>query len=88
MRVEIHSRQGNVVVGVLGIVYAIAGVVLFTIHFMQTWGAASLTDRAIQLLLLGVIAVSGWFLSIAFHGLGINGATLTRDRSSSAAVAS
>ncbi|HUP44605.1 MAG TPA: hypothetical protein VM779_03735 [Thermoanaerobaculia bacterium] len=71
MRVEIRSRLGNIVVGILGVVYAAAGLVLFAIHFVQTWGAASLTDRAIQLLLIAVIAVSGWFVSIAVHGLGV-----------------
>jgi hypothetical protein len=72
MRVEIRSRLGNIVVGTLGIVYALSGLVLFTIHFMQTWGAASLTDRAIQVLLIAVIAVAGWFVAIAAHGLGIH----------------
>lgn len=69
MRVEIQSRSGNFIVGLLGVVYAISGLILFVVHFAQTWGAASLTDRAIQVLLIGVIAVSGWFVSIAMHGL-------------------
>jgi hypothetical protein len=69
MRVEIQSRVGNVIVGVLGVMYAVAGLVLFGIHFMQTWGAASLTDRAIQVLLIGVVAVSAWFVAIALSGL-------------------
>jgi hypothetical protein len=71
MRVEIHSRRGNVAIGALGIVYALSGLALFTVHFMQTWGAASYTDRAIQVLLFGVIALSAWFIAIAARGLGI-----------------
>lgn len=71
MRVEIHSRWGNVAIAVLGVVYALSGLALFIVHFLQTWGAASLTDRAIQALLVGVIALSGWFIAIAARGLGL-----------------
>ena len=73
MRVEIRSRVGNVVVGVLGAVYAVAAAVLFVAHFLQTRGAASLVDRAIQLLLIVVVAVSIWFILIARRGLRTDG---------------
>ncbi|HEU4521925.1 MAG TPA: hypothetical protein VFT12_07980 [Thermoanaerobaculia bacterium] len=72
MRVEIQSRPGNVIVGLLGVVYSATGLVLFVIHFMQTWGAASLAERAVQMLLIAVIAVSAWFVSIAAHGLKLH----------------
>jgi ABC-type uncharacterized transport system permease subunit len=72
MRVEIRSKRGNVAIGVLGVIYAISGFVLFIVHFMQTLGAASLTDRAIQILLIGVIALSIWFVAIAARGLGVH----------------
>ena len=72
MRVEIHSKRGNVAIGVLGVVDAISGFVLFAVHFVQTWGAASLTDRAIQILLAGVIVLSLWFVQIAARGLGLH----------------
>ncbi|HUP47531.1 MAG TPA: hypothetical protein VNA04_01950 [Thermoanaerobaculia bacterium] len=71
MRVEIRSRAGNAVIGILGVSYAVAAVVLLVVHFVQTLGAASLTDRAIQVLLLMVLAVSLWFVSIAARGLGL-----------------
>lgn len=72
MRVEIRSRRGNVAIGVLGVIYAISGFVLLVVHFIQTWGAASLTDRAIQVLLIGVIALSIWFVQISARGLGVH----------------
>lgn len=75
MRVEIRSRAGNVVIGALGIVYAIAAAALFVTHFLQTLGAASLMDRAIQLLLLLVLAVSLWFIAVARRGLQRSGAS-------------
>ena len=73
MRVEIRSRVGNVVVGVLGVVYAVAAAALFIAHFLQTRGAASLVDRAIQILLIVVLAVSIWFIRIARGGLRADG---------------
>lgn len=72
MRVEIHSKRGNVAIGVLGVVYAISGFVLLGVHFIQTWGATSLTDRAIQILLIGVIALSAWFVHISARGLSVH----------------
>ena len=81
MRVEIHSRRGNVAIGVLGIVYAVSAISLIVVHFMQTWGAASLTDRAIQILLVGVILLSAWFIAIAARGLGIRRARRHRTAS-------
>ena len=71
MRVEIRSRAGNVVVGILGVGYAVAAVVLLTVHLVQTWEAASLVDRAIQLLLVGVLVAAIWFVVIAARGLGV-----------------
>ena len=72
MRVEIRSKRGNVAIGVLGTVYAISGFVLLIVHLAQTWGAASLTDRGIQVLLILVIALSIWFIQIAARGLGVH----------------
>lgn len=72
MLVEIHSRRWNVVIGFLGVIYAIASLVLLTVHITQTWGAVSLIDRAIQIALVTAIAISIWFILIAVRGLGIH----------------
>ena len=71
MLVEIRSRRWNIVIGALGVVYAIAALVLLSVHIVQTWGAASLIDRAIQIALVTAVAVSIWFILIAARGLGI-----------------
>jgi uncharacterized membrane protein len=71
MLVEIRSRRWNFVIGVLGVVYAIAALILLIVHFMQTLGAASIIDRAIQIALVTAVAVSIWFILIAARGLGI-----------------
>ena len=87
MRVEIESRRGNVVIGVVGVLYAVSGVVLLAAHFIQTLGAASLLDRAIQLALLIVIAVSVWFMTIAARGLQIRLRRLSLHHRTGAAAA-
>ena len=65
VRVTIHSRTGNRALAVAGAIYAIAGIALFTWFVVDTWGAASVTDRAMQLLLLVAIALGIWFIYIA-----------------------
>ena len=87
MRVEIHSRRGNVVIGVVGVIYAVSALALLTMHVLQTIGAASLLDRAIQLLLIAVIAVSAWFMAIAARGLHIGMRRLPLHRRAGAATA-
>ena len=72
MLVEIRSRRWNIVIGVLGVVYAIAALVLLSVHIAQTWGAASLIDRAIQIALVTANAVSIGFILVAARGLGID----------------
>lgn len=65
VRVTIHSRTGNRVLAIAGALYAIAGVALFGWFVVDTWGAASLIDRALQMLLVGAIVVGLWFIYVA-----------------------
>ena len=71
LRVSIHSRRGNAILGFLGIVYAVAAAMLLVWHLTQTWGAAGLVDRAIQVMLVVTILAGIWFLTIAARNLGI-----------------
>ena len=77
MRIQLRSRTGSIVIGILGITYAVAGAALLVLYVVDTWGAASLTDRALQIMLLGVVLVAAWFIFIAADNLGI---PLTRRR--------
>ena len=70
MDVRIASRRGNVVTGVLGVLFAVSAVIELAVLIAQTAGAAGLVDRAIQLGLAGVIVVSLWFTAIAARALG------------------
>ena len=64
MRLELHSRTGNAIVGVLGVVYLCGAVTLLVYDVAQTWGAASLMDRAIQFALI-LSATAGAFFAIS-----------------------
>ncbi len=71
MRIQVRSRIGNTALGILGVVYVCAAVALFAYHLMQTWGAAGLIDRAIQVVLLGSAALGWLFIVTAVQNLGL-----------------
>lgn len=71
MRVEIHSRTGNAVLGVLGVLYLLAAAALLVYDIVETWGAASLTDRAIQILLILSAAAGAYFVLNASRNLSL-----------------
>ncbi|HXG59707.1 MAG TPA: hypothetical protein VNL91_11855 [Thermoanaerobaculia bacterium] len=68
-QVTIESRVGNLLLGGLGVVYAVAAVVLLVYYFVQTWNAAGLIDRALQMVLVASAAVGVWFFLIARRNL-------------------
>lgn len=75
MRIEVRSRTGNAVLGVLGGLYLVVAVVLFAYDVMQTWGAASVTDRAMQAGLIISALASLSFILIALQNLGLRRAS-------------
>lgn len=70
-RVVVRSRSGNVVLAVLGIVYALSAIVILIALTTEAWNAAAIIDRAIQLSLLASAACGVWFVVIALENLGI-----------------
>ena len=75
MRFEVRSRRGNAVLGVLGVFYFISAVALFFYDLVQTWGGASLMDRAVQAALI-VSAIAGLvFILTASRNLGLRRAS-------------
>jgi hypothetical protein len=64
MRIGVRSRAGNAVLGIIGVLYAFAALALLAAAISQTWSAASLTDRAVQVMLIGS-AVAGVLLAIS-----------------------
>lgn len=71
MEVQVRSRTGNVILGILGVVYFFAALALLVYDVIQTWGAASLVDRGVQ----GVLVISAlagiFFALIASRNLGL-----------------
>ncbi|MGZ5494935.1 MAG: hypothetical protein ACXWHG_15120 [Thermoanaerobaculia bacterium] len=65
VRVTIYSRTGNRVLAVAGVLYAIAGISLFGWYVVDTWNAASMIDRALQMVLIGAIVTGAWFIYVA-----------------------
>lgn len=71
-RVVVHSRSGNVVLAVVGAVYALGAVAAFIAFAINVWNAAGLIDRALMIGLV-VAAVSGvWFLVTGLENLGVH----------------
>jgi F0F1-type ATP synthase assembly protein I len=75
MRIEVRSRTGNAVLGVLGGLYLVLAIVLFAYDLMETWGAASMTDRAVQAGLIISALASVLFILIALQNLGLRPAS-------------
>lgn len=69
-RIVIRSRRGNLVLGFLGAIYTLFAVAVFLWYLIDTWAAASLMDRLLQLMILGGLIVAVWFVSIAAANLG------------------
>jgi hypothetical protein len=89
MRVELHSRAGNVVVAGLGIVYAVAATMLLIYYVVDTWGAAGFVDRALQVALLFAAIAGGLFVAIGWSNLrrGVTARRGPRHHPAGAAVA-
>lgn len=62
MVIEVRSRTGNAILGVLGVLYLCSSLGLLAYDLVQTWGAASLVDRAVQVALV-VTALGGAFFA-------------------------
>jgi hypothetical protein len=67
MRVEIQSRTGNAFLGMLGVLYLLASAALLVYDLVLTWGATSLADSAIQIVLILSAAAGAFFAIIALR---------------------
>ena len=71
MALALHSRSGNAILGILGVLYLFSAISLLVVDLLQTWGAASLVDRAVQAVLV-LSAVAGlYFVLSASRNLGL-----------------
>jgi len=70
-RVVVRSRSGNVVLAVLGALYAFSALAVLVALVVEVWNAAAIIDHAF---LLGLVAAAGcgvWFLETGLENLGV-----------------
>jgi uncharacterized membrane protein YcjF (UPF0283 family) len=72
MRLQVRSRIGNALLGLLGAVYTIAALSLLAYAVVQTWAAQSLVDYAAQVVLLVAAAVGIFFIITAKENLHLD----------------
>ena len=72
MTMVIRSRTGNVVLALLGAIYAVAGVVTLALYAIEGWNGAGVIDRLFQFSLAGAACGGVWFLTIGLNNLGFD----------------
>ena len=72
MRMVIRSRSGNVVLAALGVTYAVSALVVLIWFIADSWSAAAMLDRALQLCLAASAVCGVWFIATALDNLGIS----------------
>ncbi len=69
IRVPIQSRAGNIVLGVLGLIYFLAATATLIYYIVTNWGASGLIDHLLQFA-LAVAALAGlFFILVAAQNL-------------------
>jgi hypothetical protein len=69
--IEIRSRSGNVLLGIVGAIYLISAIATLSLYVITSWGAAALLDHFLQLMLAGSAVTGAAFLIIAADNLGM-----------------
>lgn len=72
MRMVIRSKSGNVVLAALGVTYAVSALVVLVWFVADSWSAAEILDRALQLCLAASAACGIWFIATALENLGVS----------------
>jgi uncharacterized membrane protein len=86
-RLFVRSRSGNVVVAVVGAIYAIAALSILGWYIIDTWTAANTLDHILQFALLAAGACGLWLLVKALENLGVRqNAGVQRSRSNAASI--
>ena len=71
MRLPVRSRSGNVVLVIVGGIYALSALSLLLWLIFEVWSAATLFDRALQLALIVAAASGLWIVLSALENLGL-----------------
>ena len=70
MRLPVRSRRWNLILAVLGSIYAVSAVVLLAWFVIDVWHAGRFSDRVIQIALVLSAACGIWFTISAMENLG------------------
>jgi ABC-type uncharacterized transport system permease subunit len=70
LRVLVRSRIGNIVLGVIGVAYAIASLALLVLLVIDVWESATFSDLLVQTALITAAACGIWFALNARENLG------------------
>jgi hypothetical protein len=71
-RLSIHSRPGNMALGVVGLLYFLGAGATLLILVTTSWDGASLVDRVLQVALAGSVFAGAFFLQTAVRNLGVH----------------
>jgi hypothetical protein len=73
MRLQVRSRRWNWVLAILGSMYAVSAILLLVWYVIDVWEAEALSDRVMQIALLGSAIYGLWILFNALANLGVRG---------------
>ena len=71
MRLPVRSRSGNIVLAVVGSIYAVSALSMLAWFVFEVWSAAKMSDRVLQLALAGAAACGIWLVFSALKNLGL-----------------
>ena len=73
MRLPVCSRRWNLVLAVLGSIYAVTAVILLAWYAREVWGSEGIIDRIFQAALLLSTVCGIWFAVSGLSNLGYLG---------------
>jgi len=71
-RVHVRSRSGNVVLAVVGAVYAIGALATLIVLAVDVWNAVGLRELAMHVALIGAVTCGLWFFFSGLENLGVH----------------
>jgi hypothetical protein len=71
MRLPVRSRSGNIVLAVVGSIYAVSALSILVWFLLEVGSAARLSDRVLQLALAAAAVCGIWIAAHALENLGL-----------------
>jgi hypothetical protein len=71
MRLPVRSRSGNIVLAVVGSIYAVSALSILVWFVLEVWSAARMSDRVLQFALVAAAACGFWIAAHALENLGL-----------------